>query len=109
MFVEHTYTRSKPPDPGQNNGECLVLKMWIGVEENTERDSFECWSYDDRLPVNLLNRIQEGVYLALRNHKFPALKVVLIEYRWSDVHSPEWLFEVAAKACVQEALQELAA
>ncbi|MEO9826908.1 MAG: hypothetical protein ABJF50_21110 [Paracoccaceae bacterium] len=108
MFVEHTYTHKKPPDPGLHNGEFLMLKMWIGTDENTQGDSFECRSYDNRLPKKLINRIREGVSSALQNHKFPSLKVVVIEYRWMEPNSPEWLFEVAAKACVQEALQKLA-
>ena len=108
MFVEHSYTHKKPHSHDHDHGEFLELKMWVGVDKNAQGDSFENWSYDDRLPANFLTRIKKGVSSALLNHKFPSLKVVLIEYRWLEVDSPEWLFEAVAKACVQEALQELA-
>ena len=109
MFVEHTYTHKNSPNPGCDNGEFLELKMWIGTDRDSKGISFENWAYDDRLPENLLSRIEKGARSALHNHKFPSLKVVLIEYRWLETSSPEWLFEVAAETCVLEAIQKLEA
>ena len=108
MFVEHSYEHKKPPAHARDPGEFLELKIWVGTDDSAKGDSFESWSYDNRLPVNYLNRIEKSVASALINHTFPPLKVVLVDYRWLDVCSPEWLFEVAAKACVEGALQELA-
>ncbi|MEM7599109.1 MAG: hypothetical protein AAF382_15555 [Pseudomonadota bacterium] len=104
MFVENSYLHRKQ---FADHGEYLELEIWVGLGAKSDGHSFEDWSGFHGFPRQLLARLEKGVFFALNENKFSNLKVALVECRWLDVDSPEWLFEEVATVCVREALQKL--
>lgn len=105
MFVERTFRHKKRTGPGE--GEFIELTFRIVVDEAPKSDTFEIWSTDHRLFKDQIELMKQGALSAISGHELGSLKVALIEHRWSDVDTPDWLFEYGAKTCVGEALQEL--
>ncbi|MGR3636200.1 MAG: hypothetical protein ACU0BK_09770 [Shimia sp.] len=107
MLVEHTYSHKKQTRQGA--GEFIELTMLVGVDDAAVPDRFENWSTDRRLRQDLLKLIEKGALAAVqtRGLKGHSIVVALIDYRWLEADTPDWLFKQGAKACVEEALLAL--
>lgn len=105
MFIEHTHLHMQVVE---GHGEFLLIKLLIaGAKEQTglclENLSDIPWV---TLELKRWESMRRGVFSVLKEKGIKDAEIGILEVRWLDVDSPEWLFEDVSKACVQWALAD---
>ncbi len=106
--VEHSYTHKKQTG---GTGQFAALTLVVEPNEPDKGYQFESKVVGGALPDRFIAAIEKGIRSVLPSGVvagFPVVdvKVQLVDGKYHDTDSTEFAFEIAARACFRQALQE---
>jgi len=104
MLAQHTHLHMK--FDADKRGEFLFLTLLVSTDGTVNEIDFDeaFLSRSSTCDEEQLLEIRQGAAEALQSAGHMGAKVVILEVRFLDVGSPNWLFKQVAKVCVENAL-----